>query len=458
MSVRSEVIRIFNELIGQAKKISDLPAAGSVAGADLVEVSQGGVSKKATITQVASGGAAVWGGIGGTLSDQTDLQTALNLKSPLDSPTFTGTPAAPTAAPGTNTTQLATTAFVLANGAGVTDGDKGDITVSGSGATWAIDNLAVTDAKINDVALGKVTGLGSNVATFLATPSSANLASAVTDEVGTGSLVLSEPDVNVQTGSYTLVLADKAKEVRMNVAGSNNLTVPLNSSVAFPTGTLIVLTQYGAGTTTVVATGGVTINSSAGNLLSPGQYSPMILRKIGTDEWYLWNGASASTAAFTRTNGTYITTTLGGSPSGALNTAVDITVELTGVVPLTLGGTGASSATQTYTPTLTNTANVAASTARLCTYMRVGNVVTVSGQLDIDPTTTATLTTLGISLPIASDFTTAFQLGGTAAAIGVADAAAGIQADATNNRATLQYVCTDVTNHTMTFTFTYQVL
>lgn len=65
MSVRSEVIRIFNELIGQAKKISDLPAAASVNGADLVEVSQGGVSKKATITQVSTGGTAVESVVGG---------------------------------------------------------------------------------------------------------------------------------------------------------------------------------------------------------------------------------------------------------------------------------------------------------------------------------------------------------------------------------------------------------
>jgi hypothetical protein len=58
------------------------------------------------------GGGATWGSITGTLSAQTDLQTALNAKAALASPTFTGTPAAPTAGSGTNTTQLATTAFV----------------------------------------------------------------------------------------------------------------------------------------------------------------------------------------------------------------------------------------------------------------------------------------------------------------------------------------------------------
>lgn len=90
MSVRSEVIRIFSELIGQAKKISDLPAAGSVAGADLVEVSQGGVSKKATITQVASGGSGVTSvtgdGVGGTATDPV-----ITLKNGLPSADTTGT-------------------------------------------------------------------------------------------------------------------------------------------------------------------------------------------------------------------------------------------------------------------------------------------------------------------------------------------------------------------------------
>ena len=43
-----------------------------------------------------------------------NIDTYLDSKANLVSPTFTGTPAAPTAADGTNTTQIATTAFVKA--------------------------------------------------------------------------------------------------------------------------------------------------------------------------------------------------------------------------------------------------------------------------------------------------------------------------------------------------------
>lgn len=112
----------------------------------------------------------------------------------------------------------------------------------------------------------------------------------------------------------------------------------------------------------------------------------------------------------------------------------------------------------TYTPTLTGVANVAASTAYACQYMRVGNTVHVSGRLDIDPTTTLTLTQLGISLPIASNLGNLEHLAGTSAASTVTDNPAAIIGDTANNRAQLNYICVDVTNHSMFFTFMYQVI
>jgi hypothetical protein len=93
---------------------------------------------------------------------------------------------------------------------------------------------------------------------------------------------------NRQTASYTLVLSDADKLVEMNVGSANNLTVPLNSSVAFSTGTQILLAQYGAGQTTIVATSGVTIRSNGAKLKLNAQYSGATLVKIGENEWYLF--------------------------------------------------------------------------------------------------------------------------------------------------------------------------
>jgi hypothetical protein len=88
--------------------------------------------------------------------------------------------------------------------------------------------------------------------------------------------------------SYTLVLSDANKLVEMNVGSANDLTIPLNSSVAFPIGTQILIAQYGAGQTSVLATGGVTIRSANGDLKLTARYSGATLIKIATDEWYLF--------------------------------------------------------------------------------------------------------------------------------------------------------------------------
>jgi hypothetical protein len=72
------------------------------------------------------------------------LETAVGTKADLASPTFTGTPAAPTAASGTNTTQIATTAFVSS----AISGAYGDWTISVSGTSLIFSYNGTAVAKI----------------------------------------------------------------------------------------------------------------------------------------------------------------------------------------------------------------------------------------------------------------------------------------------------------------------
>jgi hypothetical protein len=120
--------------------------------------------------------------------------------------------------------------------------------------------------------------------------------------LGSGDLVVGSSStltLNVQAASYTLQLTDQTSltEVVMNVGTANNLTVPPNSSVAFPIGTQILVRQTGAGLTTFVQGSGVTIVSSSGGLTMPGQNYSALLIKTGTDTWSLDNGAPALIAS-----------------------------------------------------------------------------------------------------------------------------------------------------------------
>ena len=165
----------------------------------------------------------------------------------------------------------------------LTTGDPAKI-VRGTEINTEFDNIATAVATKQD-ALSPAAG----VAAFIATPTSANLATAVTDETGTGALVFATSPTlvtpllgtptsgnvsnctadgtnavgfktlpqNSQSAAYTLVLADSGKHVLHPSADTTAriFTIPANSSVAFPIGTAITfVNQASAGVVTIAIT------------------------------------------------------------------------------------------------------------------------------------------------------------------------------------------------------------
>lgn len=95
---------------------------------------------------------------------------------------------------------------------------------------------------------------------------------------------------NSQTSNYTLLLTDAGKAVEMANASARTVTVPPNSSVAFPVGAVLEVCRMGTGAVTIASGVGVTIRSTNNRLSISGQYGAVSLRKRATDEWVL-NGS-----------------------------------------------------------------------------------------------------------------------------------------------------------------------
>ena len=104
----------------------------------------------------------------------------------------------------------------------------------------------------------------------------------------TGTVALQDLAFNAQTGTtYTFVLADAGKMITSSNGSAQTLTVPPNSSVAYATGTQIIVQAIGSGTATLAAGAGVTINSKDSNMDIDGQYAAATLIKTATDTWSL---------------------------------------------------------------------------------------------------------------------------------------------------------------------------
>jgi hypothetical protein len=116
----------------------------------------------------------------------------------------------------------------------------------------------------------------------------------------------------------------------------------------------------------------------------------------------------------------------------------------------------------TYTPTLTDAVNVASSTPLVTRFLRIGDVVLVSGQCTVDTTAADASTELRITLPPAhpTTFSAAQQCSGIAASPTIKSEVASIQAFTSGgmNQAVMTWVTTSAASRAMTFEFTYEVI
>jgi hypothetical protein len=111
-----------------------------------------------------------------------------------------------------------------------------------------------------------------------------------------------------------------------------------------------------------------------------------------------------------------------------------------------------------YTPELTNVLNLDSSTPYELQYMRTWGTVTVSGRISVNPTAVSTLTQVGISIPIPSNFTSEGHCAGTGASVASSYSETGvISANTTYEYALLSFHARIASNHYIYFQFTYQI-
>lgn len=190
--------------------------------------------------------------------------------------------------------------------------------------------------------------------------------------------------------------------------------------------------NVGIGTTTLTSL--VNIGSSADfQVTSAGKIAKYNNSSITDGQLLIGHTSNGTFEKATLTQGSGITIT---------NAAGAITVALT------------DHAQTTYTPTLTNTTNIAASTAFTTYYVRIGDWVHVWGEVDIDATAATTISEMGLSLPVATSINNSYALSGTASFED--NTSVQIHGDVANGRAMFRFTPQTATNNKYSFHFSYK--
>lgn len=184
----------------------------------------------------------------------------LSAKANLASPTFTGTPAAPTAAADTNTTQIATTAFVVGQAGSATPLVNGTAAVGTSLRYARQDHVHGTDTTRAPLASPTFTGTVTIPTLSLTTADTATTASHYFVETASDGVVRPKTLASVRTEIVTTAAVNaaaattvgtvtsgtwSATNIALNRGGTNASLTAVNGGVVYSTGSAMAITAAG---------------------------------------------------------------------------------------------------------------------------------------------------------------------------------------------------------------------
>jgi hypothetical protein len=225
---------------------------------------------------------AVWGGVTGTLSDQTDLQSALdekeyNLTAGTNITIDRTDPAAP---------------VISASGGGGGSADWGDI-----GGTLS-DQEDLQEA-LDEKEFALTAGTGINIdrtdpdapvisATGETAPAWGSIEGDIADQQDLQEALYDATFTPVVTESSTsriLSVTDAGAYIRHTNSSASTVTVPPDSSEDWGDGVEITIRRSAAGNLTLIAGSGVTLNEPSGGTLVMTNNMTVTLKRVGADEW-----------------------------------------------------------------------------------------------------------------------------------------------------------------------------
>jgi hypothetical protein len=168
------------------------------------------------------------------------------------------------------------------------------LSTNGSGTlSWVTPNISLSD-NTSDSSTNYVAFV---TATSGATSSARVSSTGLTFQPSTSTLTANGPVVdrrqdNGQSSSYTIALADRNRVVAFNGAGAQTVTIPNESSVDFPIGSVVYIARVGTGSLTLAAAAGVTLSKSG----IFGANEELYVRKRASNNWIVVDSEGQSIA------------------------------------------------------------------------------------------------------------------------------------------------------------------